>query len=156
MTKSAKSRKYSDVIEEKTLFIRNLDLETTEESLTELLSSFGTLDYCKICMDEYTDKSKGTAFAKFKNKEDAQACIDESSIPDNPKLYIDGHQLSITLAVPRNKVSEIQEFNQMKHKDKRNLYLSKEGLIYPNSPASVGVSQSDLKKRLMVLYRFLS
>ncbi|CAG2121699.1 unnamed protein product, partial [Medioppia subpectinata] len=34
------------------------------------------------------------------------------------------------------------------NRDKRNLYLAKEGLIYPESPAAEGVSQTDLKKRL--------
>lgn len=145
-----KSRKPSDVLEEKTIFIRNLDLDTTEESLSELLGTFGPLEYCKICINRFTEKSRGTAFAKFKRKDDAEKCLAEESIPDNAKLFIDGQRISVTLAVPRNKLIDIENAKYNKHKDKRNLYLAKEGLIYPNSPASVGVSQADLKKRLQV------
>lgn len=149
-----KSRKPSDVLEEKTIFIRNLDLDTTEESLSELLGTFGPLEYCKICINRFTDKSRGTAFAKFKRKDDAAKCLAEESIPDNAKLFIDGQRISVTLAVPRNKLVDIENAKYNKHKDKRNLYLAKEGLIYPNSPASVGVSQADLKKRLQVCLHY--
>lgn len=148
--RAKKKSKPSDVLQEKTVFIRHLDLDTTEESLTELLSTYGPLEYCKICIDHFTEKSKGTAFAKFQRKEDAQKLLQEGSVSDNPKLFIDGQQINITLAVPRNKLIEIENAKRDKHKDKRNLYLSKEGLIYPNSPAAVGVSQADLKKRVQV------
>ena len=140
-----KNRKPSDVLEEKTVFIRNLDLDTTEKSLSELLRTFGPLEYCKICINRYTEKSRGTAFAKFKKKEDAQKCLKEDLIPD-------GQRISVTLAVTRNKLIEIENDKHNKHKDKRNLYLAKEGLIYPNSPAAVGLSQTDLKKRLQVWF----
>lgn len=149
-TKTKKYSKYSDVSEEKTVFIRNVDLESSEESLSELMASFGQLEYCKICIDGYTGKSRGTAFVKFRKKEEAQACIEASGVVDNAKLRLDGQQLNVTLAVARNQVEQLQDANRLKHKDKRNLYLAKEGLIYPNSPAAAGVSQADLKKRLAV------
>lgn len=145
-----KKQRPSDVLEGKTVFIRNLDLDTTEESLSEVLKTFGELEYCKICMNRYTEKSRGTGFAKFKNKDDAQKCLDASSIEENPQLYLDGQQINITLALSRNKLEELENTKRHQHKDKRNLYLSKEGLIYPNSPAAVGVSQADLKKRLQL------
>lgn len=145
--------KKSDVVENKTVFIRNLDLETTEKTLSDVLKVFGPLEYCKICMDDYTGMSKGTAFAKFKNKEHALKCIEEGQQQENPKFYVDGQQLSVSLAVPRNEVAKMQAEKMNKHKDKRNLYLAKEGLIYPNSPAAVGVSQNDIKRRVAVSSR---
>jgi len=88
------------------------------------------------------------AFAKFKSKESAEQCLKEGAQGDSPRLFIDGQQLNITLALPKNKVIELENAKHNKHKDKRNLYLAKEGLIYPNSPAAAGVSQADLKKRV--------
>ena len=144
-----KPSKPSDVSEEKTVFIRNLDLDTTEADLAELLrSGFGPLEYCKVVINPYTEKSRGTAFAKFKRREDAQKCLEED--PESAKLYIDGQRLTVTLAVSRDKLEELETAKHNRHKDKRNLYLAKEGLIYPNSPAAVGVSQADLKKRLQL------
>lgn len=147
-----KPKKGSDVLENKTVFIRNLDFDTTEEDLAELLTTFGELEYCKVCLDSYTERSRGTAFAKFKTVEAAQNCLAEAQ-QASLRLYIDGRQLNIAMAVPREQVGNIQQQNsdsRHKKKDKRNLYLAREGLIYPNSPAAVGVSQSDLQKRLAV------
>ncbi|KAH9418679.1 RNA-binding protein 28 [Dermatophagoides pteronyssinus] len=143
-----KRRVRSDVNEGKTIFIRNIDLETNEESLENVFKSFGPVDYCRICYDDYSGKSKGSAFIKFKNLDDAQQCLNESNIPENSRFYLDGKQLIVTKAVNRNQLEEIRDANHHKHKDKRNLYLAKEGLIYPDSPAAVGVSATDLKKRL--------
>lgn len=140
----------------RTLFIRNLDFETTESTLSNLFTSFGSIEYCKICIDEYIGKSRGTAFVKFKKKEDADKCLEEASIPDNLKFYLDGKQLNITIALTRDELEDLKKTQNRKHKDKRNLYLAKEGLIYPESPAAVGVSQNDLKKRLAVIIYYIN
>lgn len=150
-----KNKKESDVLQNKTVFIRNLDFDTTEEDLAELLKIFGDLEYCKVCLDSYTQRSRGTAFVKFKTIEGAQSCLAEAQQAESSlKLYIDGRQLNIAMAVPREQVNNIQQQNdpRRKKKDKRNLYLAREGLIYPNSPAAAGVSQSDLQKRLAVSF----
>ncbi|XP_054159617.1 RNA-binding protein 28-like [Oppia nitens] len=136
-----------DASEERTIFIRNLSFETTGETLNEFMQTFGETLYCKLCIDRMTEHSKGTAFVKFKNKEDADRCLESSSADDND-MYLDGRQLFMSMAVTRNKLKDIQEKRSEKDRDKRNLYLAKEGLIYPESTAAEGVSQSDLKKRL--------
>ncbi|KPM08203.1 RNA-binding protein 28-like protein, partial [Sarcoptes scabiei] len=144
-------RRKSDVGEGKTIFIRNLDIETEEHSLANLFGEFGDLEYCKICYDELTTKSRGTAFVKFEKKEDAQKCLEASQNLDNAaKFSLDGKQLILSYALSSNQLSNLLEEKKFKNKDKRNLYLAKEGLIYPDSPAAVGVSQNDLKKRLML------
>ncbi|KAF7492853.1 RNA-binding protein 28 [Sarcoptes scabiei] len=66
------------------------------------------------------------------------------------KFSLDGKQLILSYALSSNQLSNLLEEKKFKNKDKRNLYLAKEGLIYPDSPAAVGVSQNDLKKRLML------
>ncbi|OTF70565.1 RNA-binding protein 28-like protein, partial [Euroglyphus maynei] len=123
---------------------------TSEESLENVFKSFGLVEYCRICYDDYSGKSKGTGFIKFKNLDDARECLNEANIAENSRFYLDGKQLIITTAVNRNQLEEIRDANRHKHKDKRNLYLAKEGLIYPDSPAAVGVSAGDLKKRLLL------
>jgi len=157
-TKHSQSKKkinvkqLTDASEEKTIFVRNLSFGSTAESLNELMSQFGETVYCKICIDESTEHSKGTAFVKFKNKTDADKCLREAEIQNNNNFYLDGRQLNVSLAFTRNKLKELEEKRSFKEKDKRNLYLAKEGLIYPESPAAEGVSQTDLKKRLAVSY----
>ena len=148
--KKKRHRTKSDVDEGKTIFIRNIDFETSEESLANAFESFGALEYCRICYDDYNIRSKGSAFVKFKNLDDARHCLNEANIPENSRFYLDGKQLIVTEAVSRNRLEQIHDVNHRKHKDKRNIYLAKEGLIYPDSPAAVGVSASDLKKRLLL------
>jgi nucleolar protein 4 len=143
-------KQLTDASEEKTIFVKNLSFSSTAESLNELMSQFGETYYCKICIDQLTEHSKGTAFVKFKNKTDADKCLREAEIQNNNKFYLDGRHLNVSLAVTRNKLKELEEKRSFKEKDKRNLYLAKEGLIYPESPAAEGVSQTDLKKRLAV------
>lgn len=55
-----------DVAEERTLFIRNVSFDATEEDVGKVLEKFGELKYVLICMDKMTDHPKGTAFAQFK------------------------------------------------------------------------------------------
>ncbi|XP_075590333.1 RNA-binding protein 28-like [Dermatophagoides farinae] len=148
--KKKRHRTKSDVDEGKTIFIRNIDFETSEESLANVFESFGTLEYCRICCNDYNGRSKGSAFVKFKNLDDARHCLNEANIPENSRFYLDGKQLIVNEAVSRNQLEQIHDGNRRKHKDKRNIYLAKEGLIYPESPAAVGVSASDLKKRLLL------
>lgn len=145
-----KVRKESNDIEEgKTVFIKNLSFETTQESLSDLMKEFGELEYSIICFDKLTERSKGTAFAKFKNKADADQCIEKSKNKDeNEELfYLDGRILDVQLAISKDQLN-VKKIEGEKLRDKRNLYLSKEGLIYPDSPAADGVSAEDLKKRL--------
>ena len=145
----------NDASEERTVFVRNLSFSTASEALNEVMVQFGPTVYCKICVDPLTEHSKGSAFIKFENKEDADKCI-KASEEESDQLYLDGRQLNVLLAVTKTKLKDIQESRLTKDKDKRNLYLAKEGLIYPNSPAAEGVSQTDLAKRLAVIHSNIS
>ncbi|KAG6896912.1 hypothetical protein C0992_005315 [Termitomyces sp. T32_za158] len=63
-----------------TLFIRNLPFTATEDELRTLFSSFGPLRYARITMDHETGRSRGTGFACFWNKEDADKAITQSDL----------------------------------------------------------------------------
>ncbi|KAG8780759.1 RNA recognition motif-containing protein [Serendipita sp. 398] len=54
-----------------TLFIRNVPWEATEDDLRQLFKAFGSLRYVRIVMDHESGRSKGTAFACYWKKEDA-------------------------------------------------------------------------------------
>lgn len=142
-------RQSNDIEEGKTVFIKNLSFESNLDDLTELMNEFGELEYCIICVDKVTEHSKGTAFAKFKNKQDADRCVQQASNKDeNEELfYLDGRVLDVQLAISKDQLN-VKKLESEKLRDKRNLYLSKEGLIYPDSPAAQNLSAEDLKKRL--------
>lgn len=55
-----------DIAEERTLFIRNVAFDATEEDIGKVLEKYGELKYVLICMDKMTDHPRGTAFAQFK------------------------------------------------------------------------------------------
>lgn len=150
-SKSKRRKTTADVNEGKTLFIRNLSYESSSESLENLMNQFGPVEYCVLCMNKMTEHPKGTAFVKFVSKIHAEKCLEKAEKDGNAScFYLDGRQLNISLAVSKEKVMDLIKNKKSKTKDKRNLYLAKEGLIYPKSPASEGVSQADLAKRLDV------
>ena len=66
-------------------------------------------------------------------------------------LPLESFRLSITKAVTPGKAAELKKEKKAEakneNKDKRNLYLATEGLIYPGSTAAEGLSQSDLTRR---------
>ena len=58
--------------------------------------------------------------------------------------------LSVTLAVTKGKIPQLLAKKDDKKKvprDKRNLYLAKEGVIVPGSEAAAALSKSDMQKR---------
>ena len=76
---TGKPKQSTDVKEGKTLFIRNVSFDSTEEALRELFEQFGGIEYCKLVVDKRTGHSKGMAFVKFKTTESAEQCLQETS-----------------------------------------------------------------------------
>ncbi|KIL59316.1 hypothetical protein M378DRAFT_85249 [Amanita muscaria Koide BX008] len=63
-----------------TLFIRNVPYDATEDELRTLFRSFGPLRYARITLDPITGRSRGTGFACFWNKEDADKVVQQSEL----------------------------------------------------------------------------
>lgn len=80
-----KPTRLPDVKEGKTLFIRNLSFDSTEESLHESMEQFGEVEYCKVVMDKKTNHSRGMAFVKFKTVESAEKCLAKAGNEDSGK-----------------------------------------------------------------------
>ncbi|KAG8831086.1 RNA recognition motif-containing protein [Serendipita sp. 400] len=160
-----------------TLFIRNVPWEATEDDLRQLFKAFGSLRYVRIVMDHESGRSKGTAFACYWKKEDADkvAAISQTLSKDvnmdtvarNPfsapslltpdpssslarNLVIHGRTLDVVLAVTRETAGKLRDVGvKMREKaDKRNLYLMREGVIFPNSPAASTIPPAELEKRM--------
>ncbi|XP_078364761.1 RNA-binding protein 28-like isoform X2 [Oculina patagonica] len=145
-----KPKQLSDVKEGKTLFIRNISFDTSEDSLQELFEQFGEVDYCKLLEDKRTGHSRGMAFVKYKTVESAEECLEEAS-KEGSALSLDNFTLNVTKAVTRGKAAELAKEKKIEGnreaRDNRNLYLAKEGLILSGSTAAQGLSKADLLKR---------
>lgn len=64
---------------------------------------------------------------------------------------MDGRDLNVALAVSREKITELNKTREKQPKDKRNLYLAREGLVRDGTQAAEGVSRLDLNKRMKVI-----
>lgn len=134
-----------DVSEGKTIFLKNVPFSVKNEELKKCMEQFGPVYYALICMDPLTEYSKGTAFVKFKNVEDAEKCLSAGS-----ELQMEDQILEVKKALDKNEIEDRANSKHHRPKDSRNLYLVKEGVILAGSPASVGVSTTDMTKRLQI------
>ncbi|KAF8444032.1 hypothetical protein L210DRAFT_3611317 [Boletus edulis BED1] len=161
-----------------TLFIRNIPFTATEDELRTLFRAFGPLRYVCLAVDPVAERPRGTGFACFWNKEDADKAIEQCEIlhaetmgtqtqpPKNPfalpslltpdpsasaakNLVLHGRTLDVVRAVTREQATKLKEDHEKSREkaDKRNLYLLREGVILPNSPAADTIPQVELEKR---------
>ncbi|VDC00543.1 unnamed protein product [Peniophora sp. CBMAI 1063] len=162
-----------------TLFVRNIPFEATEDELRTLFRVFGPLRYARITMDHELGRSRGTGFACFWNKEDADKAVELSdtlraettgAAPSGPKknpfimpsiltpdpssasaqsLVLHGRTLDVVRAVTRDEATRLKaEGEKAREKaDKRNMYLLREGVILPNTPAASTIPPVELEKR---------
>merc|ERR1719418_109098 len=92
---------------------------------------------------------RGTAFVKFKKREDAEKCVEIADGSDG--VFLDNRQLNIVMAKEKGDVEQIQKERKEKEpKDNRNLYLAREGIIREGTAAAEGVSKSDMDRRKLV------
>ncbi|KAI8320595.1 RNA-binding domain-containing protein, partial [Martensiomyces pterosporus] len=91
--------------------------------------------------------STSAAVADTRNKsvllQEAPASLDATS-----QFTLDGRLLSVSKAVDRNTATDLatEGLQKRKSKDKRNLYLLKEGIIFPDSPAATAMAPPDLEQ----------
>ncbi|KAI8903564.1 hypothetical protein EDD86DRAFT_184714, partial [Gorgonomyces haynaldii] len=162
--------------QDRTLFIRNLSFETTEDTLFKSFKKFGRLAYAKITKDSVTKLSKGNGFVCFSKVEDAESCLKAfekaqelhqvtqyeqktSLVPEMPEALkedqsvldftIDGRFVSVTTLVSKRIAQELTHVGKVnkRQKDKRNLYLMREGVIFPESEAAKTLTEQEMEKR---------
>ncbi|UKK01640.1 hypothetical protein MACK_002458 [Theileria orientalis] len=133
-----------------TIFVRNLDYSCTESELSEYFSKFGEVESSKIVLNE--DKtSKGTAFVKFKNKEDVKKILeseklallrDEQLNSDKPTLGIGftlrGRRLKVDGALAKERAKVMKQYKDeeelKKYNEKKNMHLLMVGVPTEESP----------------------
>ncbi|KAG1874811.1 hypothetical protein F4604DRAFT_721139 [Suillus subluteus] len=160
-----------------TLFIRNIPFIATEDELRALFRTFGALRYARITVEPGTERSRGTGFVCFWNKEVADKVIEQSEIlraetmgsqqlTKNPftlpsiltpdpssgvakSLVLHGRTLDVVRAVTRDQAGKLKDEGERRREkaDKRNLYLLREGVILPNTPAASTILPIELEKR---------
>lgn len=136
-----------DISEGKTVFIRNLSYESDEEDLRDMIQEyFGPVLFAKLVMDKVMGHPRGSAFVKFKRREDAQKCVEVGEGEDG--IYLDNRRLNVVIAQEKGTVVKNQKEREKKEaKDNRNLYLAREGIIREGTAAAEGVSASDMTRR---------
>jgi len=72
-----------------------------------------------------------------------------AKIVENSPFLIDGRSVQVTLAISRSEANTLTEEKKVKQRaeDKRNLYLIKEGVIFPDSEAAKSMTPSELSRR---------
>ncbi|KAF9050815.1 hypothetical protein BDZ89DRAFT_1057238, partial [Hymenopellis radicata] len=161
-----------------TLFIRNIPFNATEEELRVLFRAFGRLRYARITVDPESERSRGTGFACFWERDDADKVIQQSDllksetmgstpvVKKNPfvlpsiltpdpssslaqSLVLHGRTLDVVRAVTRDEAGRLKEEGERRREkaDKRNMYLLREGVILPNSPAAQTMAPAELERR---------
>jgi len=59
------------------LFIGGLSFDTTEDSLSNAFSKYGSISKCDVIRDKETGRSRGFGFVLFDNPDDAKYALDE-------------------------------------------------------------------------------
>ncbi|KRZ33776.1 RNA-binding protein 28, partial [Trichinella pseudospiralis] len=147
LQKSKEHKPDPGIEEGRTLFVRHLPFDVTNDTLKEYFSTFGPLKYALVCRYSGTDHSKGTGFIQFLTKEAAQKCLEAgNNTSEDERLCIGNSNLSVCLALSR---SELERLNSEKcilkkqPKDNRNLKL----LEYCEVKDNCGMSAKDAEKR---------
>jgi RNA recognition motif-containing protein len=78
------------------LYVGNLSYRTTEDSLRNYFSSFGTVASAKIVSDRDSGNSKGFGFVEMGSEEEANAAIEGT----NGKEF-EGRQIRVNLAMDK-------------------------------------------------------
>lgn len=83
---------WSRDVNNRKLYIRNLNFETSTETLNAVFAPYGVIVDCAVIKDKASGKNKGFGFVTFATAEEAQRAI------SNPPPSIDGRPASVALA----------------------------------------------------------
>lgn len=100
------------------LYIKNFDDSVTEEELKEIFSKFGEIETLRVMKDEYGN-SKRFGFVCFKAPEEANKCINESSL-----ILIRDKQIYVAVAKPKNQRIKTNLLKSQQMKNAYNLQVN--------------------------------
>ena len=79
------------------LFVGNISYQSTDDSLAQAFSQFGTVVSAKIIKDKFSGRSRGFGFVEMSTEEEAKAAV--QGLNDQP---LDGRNISVREAHPRS------------------------------------------------------
>eukprot|EP00198_Chlamydomonas_reinhardtii_P010429 XP_001699766.1 predicted protein [Chlamydomonas reinhardtii] len=138
---------------ETTVFVRGLPLDVTQPQLQSRLELFGPVKSCRLVIDKASGKPKGTAFVEYREPEAASKAADACARGrrnEGPGITLAGRPLDVDLALSGDGARSLATqrlAGKAVGKDRRNLYLAKEGGITEGSPAWNAMSPHDQAKR---------
>jgi hypothetical protein len=81
---------------ENKLYVGNLSFQTTDDSLAQLFSEFGTVGRASVVTDRETGRSRGFGFVEMSSDEEARSAI--SALHGQ---MVEGRNLTVNVARPR-------------------------------------------------------
>ncbi|KAK0287662.1 Protein phosphatase PP2A regulatory subunit B [Friedmanniomyces endolithicus] len=72
------------------IYVKNIDLEVTDDQFRELFESYGDITSASVAHDQETGKSRGFGFVNYINHEDANKAVDELNDLDfhGQRIYV--------------------------------------------------------------------
>ncbi|KAJ8903256.1 hypothetical protein NDN08_004365 [Rhodosorus marinus] len=151
----------------RTVFVRNVLLETTANELRLELTTFGDVEHCVLVKDKATGRSRGSAFVRFRDQSSVPKILKESGYDtaagrqvleeSDVGITVGGRRLLVVPAVSKTTAKDFvpesanlggtMKKREVSKEDKRNLWLAHEGRIAEGDPAARGLSPMDLEKR---------
>ena len=87
------------------IYISNVNVATTSESLQELFSGFGEVSSANVIKDRETGRSRGFAFVEMPNDDEANKAIEEINGTE-----FEGKVLNVSVARPKTERRENNRF----------------------------------------------
>ena len=124
-------------------FVAFVSKADTEKCLLEYKKAYKISSETEIAGDESSKKQK--RFGNAKSVLIAEPSLNSSTTP----FVLHGRFLNVSIAVSKSEAGKLMESNRVEkqHTDKRNLYLMKEGVIFPDSEAAKDISPTEISKR---------
>jgi len=80
----------------KKLYVGGLPYSVTDEQLSELFATHGTVESAKVITDRYTDSSRGFGFVEMSSQQEAENAIEALNSTE-----LGGRTLTVNMAKPR-------------------------------------------------------
>ena len=74
---------------------------TEQHQLEAVFATFGELQYALVVKDKDTGRGRGTAFVRFANKHDADACLERATDATLVRPLAKCHGCIVTVTPPR-------------------------------------------------------
>ena len=134
-----------------TVFVRGLTVDVTKDQLFTAMRAYGQIASVRLVIDKISGKTKGTAFVDFRTLPAAEAVVAACEKGRNNAgtgVLVAGRRVEVDLALDSDGARKLAvEKGVGPIGDRRNLYLSKEGLIPEGSEVWEALSVSDKAKR---------